>query len=135
MTGREDGGNAVTRAEEPTQVSVIRPPAHTIGPLGWVHANLFSSPLNTVLTLLALAILAMIVPKLVDWALFSAFWTAPATVCREDLSGACWSIVTHRHRLMLFGIYPYDEHWRPLLAMAIMLGLFAVSVIRRFWTL
>jgi general L-amino acid transport system permease protein len=135
MTGRNEPVNAVTREEEPTQVSAAPPPAHMIGPLGWARANLFSSPLNTVLTLLAVWILFLIIPKIVDWALLSALWTDSASACRDDLSGACWSIVTNRHRLMLFGIYPYDEHWRPLLAMVIMLGLFAISVMRRFWNI
>jgi general L-amino acid transport system permease protein len=41
------------------------PPPSTTGPLGWLRANLFSSPANAVLTLLALYLLYATVPPLV----------------------------------------------------------------------
>jgi general L-amino acid transport system permease protein len=133
QTGIEPG-NPVTRIEEPVQ-PIVAPPRRLVGPVGWARENLFSSPLNIVLTLLAVGILAWIIPTLVEWALVKAWWVAPAQTCRDNLDGACWSVVAHRHRLIFFGIYPYDEHWRPLIAMAIMLGMICISAMRRFWTM
>ncbi|TAN56608.1 MAG: amino acid ABC transporter permease [Magnetospirillum sp.] len=102
-------------------------------PLAWGRANLFGSPANSALTLLALALLWQVVPPLVDWALLRASWGGgdPET-CRRA-GGACWTLLTERHRLMLFGVYPYDQHWRPLLAMALFVALLATSADRRFW--
>ena len=28
--------------------------------------------------------------------------------------GACWAVIAEKYRLILFGRYPYEEHWRPL---------------------
>ena len=47
-------------------------PVTTIGVLGWLRANLFSSWLNTLLTVAGLLLLWRIVPPLLGWALFNA---------------------------------------------------------------
>ena len=48
------------------------PPASSIGAIGWMRANLFSSWLNATLTAVSLALLALIVPSLLNWAVFDA---------------------------------------------------------------
>jgi general L-amino acid transport system permease protein len=53
-------------------------------------------------------------------------------VCR-DASGACWSIITSNFRFILFGFYPYDLQWRPLLAMMILFVLLFFSQNRKHW--
>ena len=45
------------------------PPRAAVGPLTWTRRNLFATPLDTALTILALAIVALIVPPLVRWAM------------------------------------------------------------------
>jgi general L-amino acid transport system permease protein len=47
--------------------------------------------------------------------------------------GACWAVITEKHRFILFGTYPFDEHWRPALACLLFIGLYVVSAMRRFW--
>jgi general L-amino acid transport system permease protein len=99
----------------------------------WARTNLFSSPANSVLTVLVLAGLWQVVPPLVDWALIRAHWGAgEAESCREA-GGACWTLLTERHRLMLFGLYPHELHWRPLAATALFVVMLAVSAHRRNW--
>ncbi|WP_245651188.1 amino acid ABC transporter permease [Paramagnetospirillum marisnigri] len=99
----------------------------------WIKANLFGSPVNTVLTVLALALLWQTVPPFLDWALFSASWGGGSPESCRQAGGACWTLLAERHRLMLFGLYPYDQHWRPLLAMALFVALLAASSHRRCW--
>jgi general L-amino acid transport system permease protein len=41
--------------------------------------------------------------------------------------------VTEKHRFILFGTYPFEEQWRPALAILIFIGLFVASAMRRFW--
>jgi len=41
--------------------------------------------------------------------------------------------VAEKYRAILFGRFPYDEHWRPLLATLIMLTGLVLSCIRFFW--
>lgn len=123
-------GVAAADVEEPSEVS-LQPPARS-RLVGWARENLFGSLSNTVLTLLALALLWEVVPSLLSWALVQAQWGGDGTACREA-EGACWALVGQRHRLMLFGVYPYDQHWRPLLATAVLVVLLATSAVRAFW--
>src|SRR5207237_145861 len=46
-----------------------RPPVASTGIIGWLRANLFNSVFNTVLTLLAVYLLASVIPPLVRWGL------------------------------------------------------------------
>src|SRR5690554_1375337 len=102
-------------------------------PVAWLKENLFSSPLNTLLTVLVAWLLVMAVPAMLDWLFFDADFTSDtAQECRKA-QGACWAFIAEKHRLILFGVYPYDEQWRPLLAMLILIGVIVCSCVRRFW--
>lgn len=123
-----------SHVEEPAQAELSPPPRRSaLTALGWARENLFSSIPNTLLTLVAAALLLWALPPLIDWALLNAtFLGSDPDACKEA-SGACWSFVATKHRFILFGLYPYDEHWRPLLAMAIFLSAMAASCDSRFW--
>ncbi len=110
-------------------------PAGAPGVVGWLRASLFSSWPNAIFTLLALYLLWRLVPPFVDWAFLDAVWTAPdSKVCRAAKGeGACWAFIAEKHRFILFGTYPYEQHWRPALAILVMLALYTVSAMRRFW--
>ena len=99
----------------------------------WLRANLFSSPLNSLLSLLVLAVLCQVVPPLLDWAVLRASWGAGDPERCREAGGACWTLLSEKYRLMLFGLYPYEQHWRPLAAMALFVALLATSANRRFW--
>jgi general L-amino acid transport system permease protein len=47
--------------------------------------------------------------------------------------GACWGVVTEKYRIILFGRYPFEQQWRPLVATTLMLGLLVASCTRAFW--
>ncbi len=100
--------------------------------LGWARRHLFGSPANTVLSLAALWALWLIVPSLVDWAVVKATWVADPAACRAA-GGACWGFVAEKYRLILFGIYPYEEQWRPFLAVLLFIAMMLVSANPRFW--
>ena len=109
-----------------------RPPATSTGVLGWLRANLFNSVFNTILTILAVYLLAMTVPALLRWAVIDAIWSAPSgQACRGD--GACWAFIGEKLRFILFGRYPYPEQWRPLLAVLIIIGMILASCDHRLW--
>lgn len=109
------------------------PPRRETGPLQWVHRNLFQGAHNVVLTLVIGWALLLTVPNLVTWAVLDAVWSGPGSACRSA-SGACWAIVAEKYRLILFGTYPYEEHWRATTAMAIIIVLAIVSAFERFWS-
>jgi len=109
------------------------PPRNQVGAWAWARAQLFASPLNALLTILSVWLVLMAVPALLEWALIGAdFTSSTAQECRQA-SGACWAFIAEKHRLILFGTYPYDEQWRPLLVTFILVAVIVCSGMRRFW--
>ena len=70
--------------------------------------------------------------KFVDWALLKAVWQPDPQACRAA-GGACWGFIVEKHRLIAFGTYPYEEHWRPALASLFLVALWVLSAMRQFW--
>src|SRR5215472_1081126 len=119
----------VTR-ELPLPVERPRPVA--AGPLAWLRANLFNSIPNTILTIGALYLLAVIIPPVVRWAVVDAVWHGETgRACRGG--GACWAFIEEKGRFILFGRYPYAEHWRPLFTVVIFIAMILASCDRRLW--
>ena len=54
--------------------------------------------------------------------------------CTHD-AGACWAVIESRGRLILFGLYPYDEQWRSTLASIAVIITIALSCLPRFWSI
>ncbi len=111
-----------------------RPPVLP-GPIEWLRANLFSNIPNALLTVVALYLIWRYLPPFVNWVFIDAIWRAPSsTACRAAAeAGACWAFIDEKHRFILFGTYPFEEHWRPGVATLLFLALYAVSAMRRFW--
>ncbi len=118
-----------------------RPPITVVGPVAWARASLFSSWWSTAVTLVLIYLVARWVIGFVDWAFINAIWFVPVTngqaqtqACRAlNGAGACWAVITEKHRFILFGTYPYEQHWRPLVCIALFVALYIVSAMRRFW--
>lgn len=109
------------------------PPSASASPIAWARKNLFNSAGNTVLTLISLALLVWLVPPLFRWLITDAVFAIDPEACRAA-KGACWGFIREKLRLILFSTYPYDEQWRPLAMVVILIGLIAVSIQPRFWT-
>jgi len=113
-------------------IPVERPRPVAAGPLAWLRANLFNSIPNTILTIAALYLLAVIIPPVVRWAVVDAVWHGETgRACRGG--GACWAFVAEKGRFILFGRYPYAEHWRPLFTVVIFIAMILASCDRRLW--
>ncbi len=110
-----------------------RPPSGTVGPVAWLRNNLFNNWYNALLTVLIAYMLVRAIPPLLDWLIISAhgFGTS-APECRQG-GGACWAFVSEKLRFILFGTFPYDQQWRPLLVIALIIALLLASCDRRFW--
>ena len=118
--------------EQAVQIEVVRPPLTSIGIIGWVKNNLFNGVLNSILTIVTFFLLWKIVPPLFRWAFIDSAWHTTGQACRQA-AGACWSIISMNYRFILFGFYPYEQQWRPLLAMMILFGLLFYSRDRTHW--
>ncbi len=101
-------------------------------PQSWVRRNLFNGAGNTILSLALIALLLWVIPPLVNWAIVKATITPDPAICREA-GGACWGFVTQKYRLILFGIYPYEEQWRPTLAVILFIAATLVSAYPSNW--
>ena len=109
-------------------------PAAASGIVLWLKTHLFNSLFNAVLTLLALWALFVTIPGFIRWAVIDAVWVTDDPLTCRAAAGACWAVIAEKHRLMLFGTFPYDEHWRGVLAIAIIIGMAVVSAFRRLWS-
>jgi general L-amino acid transport system permease protein len=118
--------------QEAYETTVMRPPVTRVGVLGWVRANLFSSVFNSFLTVVTVYFLWNIIPDLIRWAFIDSSWTTTGAEC-QAAGGACWSVVSKNIRFIIFGFFPYEWQWRPLLAMIILFTLLVVSRNRRYW--
>jgi len=108
-------------------------PVNTEGPVAWVKANLLADWKTTLSTLIIGGILLWYVPQILNWALFKASWLPSYEACRADGVGACWGVIAEKYRLIIFGRYPFEEQWRPLIATVLLTGLLVASCMRAFW--
>ena len=108
------------------------PPLIRIGMFEWMKLNLFNGIFNSILTVVVLFFLWKIIPPFVQWAFIDSFWLSTADQCRAG-DGACWSIIPANFRFIIFGFYPYELHWRPSVAMIILVGLLFYSKNRDHW--
>ncbi|MBC9251943.1 amino acid ABC transporter permease [Pseudomonas alcaligenes] len=89
----------------------LPPPPMSVGALAWMRANLFSNWFNTLLTLLAIYLVWLIVPPVLNWAFFSADWNGTTRAdCTSE--GACWVFINQRFSQFMYGFYPEALRWR-----------------------
>lgn len=126
----------MTTAVETGNKADIPPPASTVGVVGWLRENLFSSWQSTLLTIFALWIVYLVVPPLVSWAIIDATWTgSEAQDCKlpdgSRKEGACWIYIKAWIGGYMYGLYPYDLRWRIDLAAVLVVLMFAPLAIKR----
>ncbi|HEX7589245.1 MAG TPA: ABC transporter permease subunit, partial [Anaerolineae bacterium] len=93
-----------------TLTKTVGPPAASVGILGWLRKNLFSSVPNSILTILAL------------WLIYNAMvglWGFVTT--------ARWEVVAANLRLFMVGRYTLDQVWRVQVSLAIFSFLLGAS--------
>ena len=100
------------------------PPLSERGVIKWMRENLFSGPLNTLLTILGLAAVFVVINLALPWLLHSVWNANSVAECRaiiaerygEGAHGACWAVIRERWPQFLYGFYPSSLYWRPLVA-------------------
>ena len=105
------------------------PPGSAVGAIGWARANLFSSWLNAILTILSILAVWWIVSHIFPWFRHAVWNASSLSECRQIIaerwgegeSGACFAVIRERWKQFLFGFYPNTLYWRPTLAFVLML--------------
>jgi general L-amino acid transport system permease protein len=102
--------------------------------LDFLRDRYFATRKDTVATLLFAALAAWVLWSLIDWALLSAVFGAENREACLQGDGACWSVIAARWRIVLFGLYPFEEQWRSALACIVMVIVAVLSCVPWFWS-
>lgn len=116
-------------------------PRSSVGPYAWLRKNLFASPFDTTLSIIAAIGIVWFLPQILNWLIFNAVWSGTdRTACLTTeqggqlpagWSGACWPFIEARFGQFMFGRYPIDERWRVILTGIIFVALLAPLLIPR----
>lgn len=113
--------------DKPAGDSIAPPPARR-APLSTVF---FGDVVSTALSVAGLAMIIAMLPAF-NWATLDAVWTTDDPgECRGG--GACWAYIGAKLRFILFGIYPPQEQWRPMLVVGLLLAMVLASLSPRTW--
>ncbi|MGE5166156.1 MAG: amino acid ABC transporter permease [Sphingobacteriales bacterium] len=117
-----------------TTIAPQPPPAAMTGALGWLRANLLSTPFNIALTIAIALLLAWAIPELAKFLLIDAVWSgADRDACLESVQhreiGACWPFVWERLPYFIYGSYPIPQRWR----VDIFFLMLAVGIVWLLW--
>jgi general L-amino acid transport system permease protein len=112
-----------------TMLPQAKPPGSQTGAIKWGRENLFSGPLNSILTLVSLYVVYWVISSALPWFLHGVWTASSLTECRQIIEanygpgqeGACWALIRERWHQFLFGFYPGNLYWRPVLAFGLML--------------
>ena len=110
-------------------------PAMKLRRHGGLRRAFFGSWASSLLSIACIAVLAWLGWFLLRWAVLDATFSASATIeqCRAA-GGACWSVIANRWRVILFGLYPHDQHWRSALACLCIVATVVLSCVPAFWS-
>jgi general L-amino acid transport system permease protein len=128
------GKGQATAYVRSSTVDAMPAPAATTGVVGWVRANLLSSPANIALTLISILLVFWIVPPFVEFMLTHAVWSGAdreaclPTADRPEV-GACWPFVRDRFLYFVYGSYPLSERWR----VNIFFVMLAIGIVWMLW--
>src|SRR6056297_2783562 len=118
-----------TRFVRTEMLAEQEPPITEKGVVKWVRENLFSGWLNVLLPVLSLFVIYAVLAALLPWFANSVWTTGSLAGCGEVLAeqglsghgGACFSVISERWPQLVFGFYPSDLYWRPILAFVVFL--------------
>jgi len=116
-------------------------PSSQRGLLHWLRTNLFATPKDAILTIIAGLLLLYYLPPLLGWLFIDAQWTGSdrsvcATVAQggvqpDGWAGACWAFVGAKFGQFMFNVYPPAERWRVILCGILFFGLLIPFLIPR----
>lgn len=105
-------------------------PSLEAGAINYLRRN----PVSSLITAALIAGLVYLAVRLFEWAIVNAIWNPEhPELCGPDRQGACWAVIAARWRLIMFGLYPFEEQWRSAISSAIVLGTVALSCFPVMW--
>lgn len=98
-----------------------------------LRKDYFSTPASSLISLVIIGVILFVTLKIFNWGVVESVVAPDLGACRAS-DGACWGFVSEKWRLILFGRYPYDEHWRAGLGTFAVVAMLVISAIPYFWT-
>jgi general L-amino acid transport system permease protein len=95
--------------------------------------ELWGSPPRAIFTFALMLLLAWGGIHLFDWAVRDAVFRPDADACRAAHHGACWGVIVEKWRPILLGRYPYEDQWRPAVAVSVLSLIMMLSAWPRTW--
>lgn len=93
----------------------------------------FGTPGNALITIASLVAIAALIKLAFAWLVLNAVFAGTPADCKLA-SGACWPFLQEKLRFILFGFYPFDQQWRPLMAVLLFLVACGISMVPRLWS-
>ncbi len=105
------------------------PPLSEAGIIKWLRENMFSSIPNGIISIAAIWAVYFVLSSILPWMFHSSWNAASLTECRANIiadygpgtTGACWAVIHERFNQLIFGFYPKELYWRPIVAFVLML--------------
>lgn len=101
--------------------------------LAWMRANLFNGISSTITTFVLAFVIASTAWSLLKWLVIKGTWHPADIRTCIDGGGACWAFLQDKWRLILFGVFPYEQQWRAATALTIFTGLAIGTAFPQSW--
>lgn len=93
------------------------PPVTSHGVWARTRERLFSGPFNIVLTVVSAVVIAAVAVPLLRFLVIDAIWDGASRVdCLAETVGrpvgACWPFIGAKFTQLVYGFYPWGQHWR-----------------------
>jgi general L-amino acid transport system permease protein len=124
----------VTSAATPERSHTGPPVAQRHGVIAWMRANLFNGIASTITTFVLGFVIASTAWSLLKWLVIKGTWHPADIRTCIDGGGACWAFLQDKWRLILFGVFPYEQQWRAAVALMIFAALVIGTAFPQSWS-
>jgi len=91
-------------------------------------------PFQSMLSLLLLGVVMVGGWTAIDWGILNAVFSPDEAACQAARStGACWGMIAEKYNLILWGRYPFDQQWRALWAVILIVLTLVFSSLQSSW--
>ena len=121
----------VARFVATEQKQPLPPPPSESGIIGTTRRNLFATPTDSVLSILAGLLIVWATWNIVNWAWIDATFTGSDREACLGEGGACWAFIGAKFGQFMYGVYPFGARWRIDLSVVMLIVLVAGIAIPR----
>jgi len=91
-------------------------------------------PIQSALSVVLFVFLIFFGANAFDWAVLHAVFKPDEAACQLARPlGACWGMIAEKYSLILWGRFPFEEQWRPMLSVALILLCLGLSSKKAMW--